>query len=105
MLHLWCLGWDTSGSSQAEVRFSSIILNISWFCRRSDLVQQEVSYPADDDASIHTACFLLALPLPLQQAEEVLRVQVQEIVQSWKQLLHCLQLQLQLLLQTFAVNL
>lgn len=64
----------------------------------SHLVNQEVSYPANDDASIQVPSFQLAFPLSLQQAEKVLCVKIQELIESWKQLLHCLQLQLQLLL-------
>lgn len=68
------------------------------FFKVSHLVKQEVPYPANDDSSIQVPSFQLAVPLPLQQAEKVLCVKIKQLIKSWKQLLHRLQPQLQLLL-------
>lgn len=71
----------------------------------SHLANQEVSYPADDEAPVQAPSLQLALPFPLQQAEEVLRVKLYQVVQSREELIHRLRLHLQLLLQAFAVHL
>lgn len=42
----------------------------------SHLANQDVSYPADDEAPVQAPSLQLALPFPLQQAEEVLRVKL-----------------------------
>lgn len=69
----------------------------------SNLVDKDVSYHVDDESPIQAPSLQLALPLPFQEAEDVLCVKLQEFIQNWEQFLHRLQLQLQLLLQAFAV--
>lgn len=71
----------------------------------SYLANQDIPYPVDDEASLWGPPLQLALPLPLQEAEEVLCVELQEVVQSGEQPLHRLQFQLHLLLQAFTVDL
>lgn len=71
----------------------------------SYLGDQDISYPADDEASVRAPPLQLALPLPLEQAEEVLRVEIHQVIQHREELLHRRQVHLQLLLQAFAVHL
>lgn len=76
-----------------------------FYLSSSDLIDQDVSYPVDDEASLQAPPIQLALLFALYEAQEVLRVELQEFVQDWEELLHRQLLQLHLLLQAFAVHL